>query len=80
VEARSRSSAGSCKQAPERIRPRDLQKLINSLKLKKAYGIDAPNECLRHLPRKPLVPLTHFILITASGFHISPSLGRKQQR
>jgi hypothetical protein len=28
--------------------------------LKKACGIDGiPNECLRHLPRKPLVHLTH---------------------
>jgi hypothetical protein len=38
--------------APARIRPCDLQKLLNSLKLKKACGIDGiPNECLRHLPR-----------------------------
>jgi hypothetical protein len=36
----------------EKIRPCDLQKLINSLKLRKACGIDGiPNECLRHLPR-----------------------------
>jgi ferredoxin-NADP reductase len=40
---------------PQRIRPCDLQKLINSLKLRKACGIDGiPNECLRHLPRRPL--------------------------
>jgi hypothetical protein len=33
---------------PERIRPFDLQKLINSLKLRKACGIDdIPNECFR---------------------------------
>jgi hypothetical protein len=45
---------------PEKIRPSDLKKLINSLKLKKACGIDGiPNECLRHLPRRPLVHLTH---------------------
>jgi hypothetical protein len=44
------------------IRPCDLQKLLNSLKLKKACGIDGiPNECLRHLPRRPLV----YLLITA---------------
>jgi hypothetical protein len=43
-----------------RIRPCDLQKLINSLKLKKVFGIDGiPNECLRHLPRRPLFHLTH---------------------
>jgi hypothetical protein len=45
---------------PQRIRPCDLQKIIKSLKLKKACGIDGiPNECLRHLPRRPLVHLTH---------------------
>jgi hypothetical protein len=44
------------------MRPYDLQKLLNSLKLKKAYGIEGiPNECLRHLPRRPLVNLTHLI-------------------
>jgi hypothetical protein len=47
---------------PESVRPCDLQKLINSLKLRKACGIDGiPNECLRHLPRRPLVHLTHLI-------------------
>jgi hypothetical protein len=47
---------------PQRIRPCDLQKLLNSLKLKKACGIDGiPNECLRHLPRRQLVHLTHLI-------------------
>jgi hypothetical protein len=47
---------------PERIRPCDLQKLLNSLKLKTVCGIDGiPNECLRHLPRRPLVRLTNLI-------------------
>jgi hypothetical protein len=47
---------------PARIRPCDLQKLLNSLKLKKACGIDGiPNECIWHLPRRPLVHLTHLI-------------------
>jgi hypothetical protein len=46
----------------EKVRPCDLQKLINSLKLNKACGIvGIPNECLRHLPRRPLVHLTHLI-------------------
>jgi hypothetical protein len=45
---------------PERIRPCHLQQLISSLKLRKACGIDGiPNEWLRHLPRRPLVNLTH---------------------
>jgi hypothetical protein len=40
---------------PERIRPRDLQKLVNFVKIRKACGIDGIlNECLRHLPKKPL--------------------------
>jgi hypothetical protein len=45
----------------ERISPCDLR-LINSFKLKKACGIDGiPNECLKHLSRRPLVHLTHLI-------------------
>jgi hypothetical protein len=39
---------------PESIRPCDLQKLLHSLKLKKACGIDG-------IPRRPLVHLTHLI-------------------
>jgi hypothetical protein len=36
---------------PERVRPCDVQKTINSLKSRKACGIDGiPNECLRQLP------------------------------
>jgi hypothetical protein len=45
---------------PQKTRPCDLQKLIKYLKLRKACGIDGiPNECLRQLPRRPLVHLTH---------------------
>jgi hypothetical protein len=45
---------------PQRIRPCDVQKLIKSLILRKACGIDGiPNEWLRHFPRCPLVHLTH---------------------
>jgi hypothetical protein len=47
---------------PERIRLCDLQKLLHFLKLKRACEIDGiQNECLRHLPRRPLVHLTHLI-------------------
>jgi hypothetical protein len=47
---------------PQKVRPCDLQKLINSFKLNKACGIDGvPNECHRHLPRRPLVYLAHLI-------------------
>jgi hypothetical protein len=42
------------------IRPCEVQKILNCVKLKKACGIDGiPNECLRHLPRKLTVHLTH---------------------
>jgi hypothetical protein len=35
-----------------KLRPCDIQKLANSLKLRKSYGLDGiPNECIRHLPR-----------------------------
>jgi hypothetical protein len=48
------------KNPPQRIRPCDVQKLIKSLKLRKACGIDGiPNERLRHLPKRPFVHLTH---------------------
>jgi hypothetical protein len=43
-----------------KVRPCDIQKLANSLQLKKARGFDGiPNECLMLLLRKPLVHLTH---------------------
>jgi hypothetical protein len=46
--------------SPQKITACDLKKLINSLKSKKACGIDGiRNEFLRHLPRRPLVHLTH---------------------
>jgi hypothetical protein len=41
---------------PQKIRPCDLLKLMSSLKLRKACGIDGvPNDSLRHLPRRLLV-------------------------
>jgi hypothetical protein len=61
VEARVQAPLEAADNSPpERIRPCDLQKLINSLEFVKACGIgDIPNECLKHLPRRPLVHLTH---------------------
>jgi len=45
---------------PKKVRPCDVQKLINSLTLRKACGTNGiPDECHRHLPRRPLVHLTH---------------------
>jgi hypothetical protein len=43
-----------------KVRPSDIHKLVKSLKLRKAYGLDGiPNKCIRYLPRRPLVNLTH---------------------
>jgi hypothetical protein len=43
-----------------KVRPCDIHKLANSLNLKKACGRDGiPNECLKRLPRRPLVYLTY---------------------
>jgi hypothetical protein len=59
---------------PEKVRSCDLQKLINSLKLKKAYGIDGiPNECLRDLPRRPLVHLIYLINYCIQLSHFTTS-------
>jgi len=45
----------------ERVRPCDKQKLIHPLNLGKVYVTDGiPRECLRHLPRRPFIHLTHF--------------------
>jgi hypothetical protein len=53
----------------EKGRPCGIQKLIKTLKLRKVYGIDGiTKECLRHLPRTPLVHLT--CLISACICHI----------
>jgi hypothetical protein len=65
---------------PQRIRPCDLQKLIHSLKMRKTCGIDGIlNECLRHLPRRPLVYTWHIYSITAFGCPIFQVLGRNQK-
>jgi hypothetical protein len=43
-----------------KVRTCDIHKLVNSLKLRNACGLGGiPNECLIHLPRRPLVHLTH---------------------
>jgi hypothetical protein len=61
VEAKVQALVESIDNSPfRRLRPCDIQKLINTLKLRKAPGIDGiPNEYLRHLPRRTLVHLTH---------------------
>jgi hypothetical protein len=60
VEVRAQTLLETVDNSPQRIRPCELKKLINSLKLRKSCGMDGiPNECLRHLPRRPLIHLTH---------------------
>jgi hypothetical protein len=47
-------------EAPLNFRPSVASKETQSLKLKKARGFDGiPNECIWHLPKRPLVHLTH---------------------
>jgi hypothetical protein len=42
-----------------KVRPREKQKLLISLKVEKACGLDGiPDECPKHLPTTPLVYLT----------------------
>jgi hypothetical protein len=54
VKATVRTLLGATENnSPERVRPSELQKLVNSLKLRNACGTDGiPNECLRQLPRR----------------------------
>jgi hypothetical protein len=74
----SPSSARICRRHPVgEIRPHDIHKRANSLKLRKACGLSGiPNECLRHLPGRPLVHLTH---LYNRCFRLShyPKLGRE---
>jgi hypothetical protein len=44
----------------EKVRPCGIQKLVKTLKLRRACGLDGiPNECLKYLPRRLMVHLTH---------------------
>jgi hypothetical protein len=78
VETRFQTLLASVDDTPlGKVRPSDIHKLSKSLKLRKVCGLDGiPNECLRHLPRRPLIHLSY--LITAFGRPIFQSLGRKQ--
>jgi hypothetical protein len=60
VETTVKALFASVSGTPLGKRPCDIYILSNELKLRKACGLDGiPNECLRHLPRRPLVHLTH---------------------
>jgi hypothetical protein len=60
VETRVQALLASVDDSPLRIaRPCDTHQLANSLKSRRACGLDGiPNEFLRHLPRRPLVHST----------------------
>jgi hypothetical protein len=61
VETRVQAPLASVDCTPlGKVTPCDIHKLTNSLKFREACGLDGiPNECLRHLPRRSLVYLTH---------------------
>jgi hypothetical protein len=61
VETRVKALLASVNDTPlGKVRPCDIHTFANSLKLRKACGLDGIlNKCFRHLPRKPLVQLTH---------------------
>jgi hypothetical protein len=61
VETRVQAPLASVDHTPlGKVSPCDTHKLANSLKLRKACGLDGiPNECLMNLPRRPLVYLTY---------------------
>jgi hypothetical protein len=61
VEAKVQALLETVDKSPlQRIRPFDLQKVNKSLQLRKVSELDGlPNECLRHLPRRPLIHLIH---------------------
>jgi hypothetical protein len=61
VETRAQTLLASVDKTPSgKVRPCDIHKLANSIKLRKACGLDGiPNECLRNLSRRALVHLTH---------------------
>jgi hypothetical protein len=68
VESRVQALLETVNNPPKRIRSCDLQKLVNSLKIRKACGIDGiPNECLRQLPKRHLVHLTRLFNHCLSG-------------
>jgi hypothetical protein len=61
VETKTQSLLASVGGTPSgKVRPYVIQKLVKTLKLRTACGLDGIlNECLRHLWRRPLVHLTH---------------------
>jgi hypothetical protein len=64
IETRVQALFTSADDTPlEEVRPCDINKLVNLLKFRKTCGLDSiPNKCLRHLPRRPLVHLTHLFV------------------
>jgi hypothetical protein len=75
VETRIQTQLASVEDTPlGKVQSCDRHKLVNSLKLRKACGLhDIPNKCLRHLPRRPLVHLTHLFNHCLWLFHFPKS-------
>jgi hypothetical protein len=71
VRARVQALLASASDTPfERVRPCGIQKLVNTRKFRKACGLDGiPHECLRYLPRRPLVHLTYLFTHYLRLFH-----------
>jgi hypothetical protein len=61
VDIRVQALLASVESTPlGKVRPCDIHELVNSLKLRKACGLEGiPNECLKHFPRRSFVYLTH---------------------
>jgi hypothetical protein len=78
VETRVQALLASVNDTPLRkVRPCNIHKLANSLKVRKPSRLDCIwNEGRWHLPRRPLV---HIYLNTTFGCPIFQSLGRKQK-
>jgi hypothetical protein len=62
VDNSSRSACICIRQPLGKIRLCNIQKLVKTLKQRKACGLNGiPDERLSHLPRRPLVHLTHLL-------------------
>jgi hypothetical protein len=78
VETRAQAVLASVDDTPlDKVRPNDMHKLANSLKLRTGCGLDGiPNNCLRS-SKMTTGTLEH--LITSFGSSIFQSPGRKQK-
>jgi hypothetical protein len=80
VETRVQALFASVHDTPlGKVRLCDIHKLAKSLKLREAYGLyGVPNECLRHLPKRPLVIHLTFIESMTLAVPFSEALEGRQ--